>query len=62
VSISLGSLFTVGGQFGEEVENIAALRKTGGNKAKAARRLNIDSSTLYRKLRELHIDEEQFSC
>jgi PAS domain S-box-containing protein len=41
---------------------IAALRKTGGNKAKAARRLNIDRSTLYRKLRELHIDEEQFSC
>ncbi len=41
---------------------IAALRKTGGNKAKAARMLNIDRSTLYRKLRELHIDEEQFAC
>lgn len=41
---------------------IAALKKTGGNKAKAARRLNIDRSTLYRKIRELHIDEDLFSC
>ncbi|WP_136807046.1 sigma 54-interacting transcriptional regulator [Desulfosediminicola flagellatus] len=41
---------------------VIALKKTGGNKAKAARRLNIDRSTLYRKIRELHIDEEMFTC
>lgn len=40
---------------------IAALTKTGGNKAKAARRLNIDRSTLYRKIRELHIDVDMFA-
>jgi two-component system, NtrC family, response regulator HydG len=35
---------------------ITALKKSGGNKAKAARLLNIDRSTLYRKLKELQID------
>ncbi len=35
---------------------IDALKKTGGNKAKAARILGIDRSTLYRKLREHNID------
>ena len=40
---------------------IAALEKTGGNKAKAARRLNMDRSTLYRKIRELHIDLDLFA-
>ena len=40
---------------------IAALTQTGGNKAKAARKLKIDRSTLYRKIRELHIDVDRFS-
>lgn len=35
---------------------VAALKKAGGNKAKASRILNIDRSTLYRKMRELHIE------
>lgn len=49
----------------EEEQNFAAmildaLRKTGGNKAKAARRLKIDRSTLYRKIQELNIDISTF--
>ncbi len=39
---------------------VAALKKAGGNKAKASRILNIDRSTLYRKMRELHIDGNIF--
>lgn len=39
---------------------IEVLKKTGGNKAKAARLLNIDRSTLYRKIHELHIDLHSF--
>jgi len=42
-------------------EIISALRKAGGNKAKASRILKIDRSTLYRKIRELHIDMDQFT-
>ncbi len=37
---------------------LAALNKAGGNKAKAARLLGMDRSTLYRKMRELQIDIE----
>lgn len=41
----------------EVKDNITrALKKAGGNKAKAARFLGIDRSTLYRKIHELHID------
>ena len=43
-------------------EIVTALQKAGGNKAKAARILKIDRSTLYRKMRELHIDRDLFSC
>ncbi len=39
---------------------LESLKKAGGNKAKAARILKIDRSTLYRKMRELHIDKDIF--
>ena len=39
---------------------VESLKKAGGNKAKAARMLKIDRSTLYRKMRELHIDIDLF--
>lgn len=46
----------------EIIENIlSALKKSGGNKSKAARLLNIDRSTLYRKMRELGIDLDMFA-
>jgi len=35
---------------------LQALRKAGGNKAKAARLLGIDRTTLYRKIRELRLN------
>lgn len=37
-----------------------ALRQTGGNKAKAARLLEIDRSTLYRKIKRMKIDLSVF--
>jgi len=47
---------------GNSMENriIKAMLKTGGNKAKAARVIGIDRSTLYRKIRELQIDLSKY--
>ncbi len=47
-------------QMGSPQERIMeALRKTGGNKAKAARLLKIDRTTLYRKIKEYNLDLSQ---
>jgi len=40
---------------------INALKRAGGNKAKAARLLGVDRSTLYRKIREFGIDIDTLS-
>jgi two-component system, NtrC family, response regulator HydG len=45
-----------GGELSEAEKISNALQKTGGNKAKAARILGIDRSTVYRKIREFNID------
>ena len=52
-----GSLSKQRGQL-ERDAIIAALRKAGGNKAKAARSLNIDRSNLYAKIIKYHIHYE----
>jgi len=49
-------VFDTGPEMGEVERILHALRKTGGNKAKAARLLGIDRSTLYRKIKENRID------
>jgi two-component system response regulator HydG len=41
----------------EKEELIKALLSTGGNKAKAARMLKIDRSTIYAKLKKHHLPE-----
>ncbi len=54
--------FTLSAQELQTAEGIlSALKKAGGNKAKAARMLKIDRSTLYRKMRELHLDMDLFT-
>jgi DNA-binding NtrC family response regulator len=41
---------------------LQALKKAGGNKAKAARLLGVDRTTLYRKIRELRLDLSQIDA
>jgi two-component system response regulator HydG len=44
----------------EKDELIDALKRARGNKSKAARMLNIDRSTLYRKMQRLDIQPDEF--
>jgi PAS domain S-box-containing protein len=44
----------------EKDELIDALKRARGNKSKAARMLNVDRSTLYRKMQRLGIQEDEF--
>ncbi|OQX18291.1 MAG: hypothetical protein BWK76_07885, partial [Desulfobulbaceae bacterium A2] len=43
---------------GDEQRIRRILRQTDGNKAKAARLLGMDRSTLYRKMKALNLEEE----
>ncbi len=43
----------------ETAEILAALKKTGGNKVKAAKLLGIDRKTLYRKIERYRIDPQE---
>ena len=45
----------------EEQRIVTALLRTGGNKAKAARLLGIDRSTIYRKIKEYNITPDALS-
>ncbi|MDD3814259.1 MAG: sigma 54-interacting transcriptional regulator [Desulfocapsaceae bacterium] len=45
----------------EKDELIDALKRARGNKSKAARMLNVDRSTLYRKMQRLGIQEKEFT-
>ena len=61
-SLEANHIYSVTNQQEQTIEKIInALKKAGGNKAKAARILQLDRSTLYRKMRELHIDKDMFS-
>jgi DNA-binding NtrC family response regulator len=44
----------------EKDELIDALKRARGNKSKAARMLNVDRSTLYRKMQRLDIQPDEF--
>ncbi|MEN8198448.1 MAG: sigma 54-interacting transcriptional regulator [Thermodesulfobacteriota bacterium] len=54
----LGSVGTLPPYISEEDEIIDILKRARGNKSKAARMLNIDRSTLYRKMRRMGIDSD----
>lgn len=47
-------------QTGEKEEIIRALKKAGGNKAKAARLLGISRRTMYRRIEDLDISDSSF--
>lgn len=46
----------------QRTEIVAALRESGGNRSAAAALLGIGRTTLYRKLRELRIDQDSLSA
>ena len=53
---------TEGGEKEEARRLVEALKIAGGNKAKAARSLGIDRSTLYRKLQSLGIGSDAYDA
>nr|WP_241737363.1 helix-turn-helix domain-containing protein [Dietzia sp. CQ4] len=46
----------------QRAEIVSALRESGGNRSAAATLLGIGRTTLYRKLRELGIDQDTLSA